>query len=106
MLVNAARWKEAREVVQPSWLKMYLTEPRITVVQVDVLSGNASYGLFPSHRTCHSVSVRDTNGLIFGTVLKEAEKVRRSAFTCTQGYDDARVAIWFVRNIEVVDVDC
>jgi hypothetical protein len=105
MLINAARWKEARALVQPSWLKMYLTEPRITIAQLEIQLRDGSCGMLPRYHSYSSVSVRDNDGLTFETVLEEAEKIRRSASTCTRGSGDARVAIWFVRDVEVVGVD-
>jgi hypothetical protein len=92
-------------LVQPSWLKMYLTEPRITIAQLGIQLRDGSRGMLPSYYSYSSVSVRDNDGLTFETVLEEAEKIRRSASTCTRGSGDARVAIWFVKDVEVVGVD-
>lgn len=62
MLINAQRWQAAFAAVKPSWLGMYLTEPRITVAQLDVqLRDENCRRLLPMYYTYSSVSVREAD---------------------------------------------
>lgn len=82
---------------------MYLTEPRITVAQLDVqLRDGNCRRLLSMYYTYSSVSVREDDGLTFGMVLDVAERVRRSAPADFRGRGEARVAIWFVTEFTKV----
>jgi len=77
--------------VRPSWLDMFLTEPRVTVARLDlqVPAGLRFGGLY----SWSSASVREADGLTFGTVLAAAEKIRLSAPVDTEGRNPAQILV-------------
>jgi hypothetical protein len=77
--------------VRPSWLDMFLTEPPVTVARLDlqVPAGMRFGGLY----SCSSASMREADGLMFGTVLAAAEKIRLSAPVVTEGRSPEQILV-------------
>lgn len=78
-------FKKPLDFTRPTWLDMYITEPRITIAQLGVQVAEATLratsGEFDSRWSSSAlvaVSVQHPEGLIFGRVLEVLEKVCRS----------------------------
>jgi hypothetical protein len=87
--------------VRPSWFGMHLTEPSITIAQVEIylprlprVRLRISFGTGKKHLYSSAV-VRDADGLTFETILDVAEKIRQSVPAGTYGADEALVGISF-----------
>ena len=72
---------------------MQLTEPRIQIAQLHIQQPRSgSYKVY----TATWVSVRDEDGLTFGTVLDTALKVCDGFQVDLPGRDEADVVVWFL----------
>lgn len=79
--------------VQPTWLNMYLTEPRITTAQLNIQARTWGF-----HRMYGGVwtSVQDSDGLTFETVLAVVQKVYDGLQVDLARRDEAEVVGWFL----------
>lgn len=82
---------------RPTWLGLFLTNPRITVACLELELG---------HRGWSVAAVHDPEGLTFETVLKAAEKMPQSAPEDTEGREDPRLLVRFVSKNPVIRGDC
>lgn len=100
---------------QPTWFGWFLTEPRITVTWLELVLAGAidKEGIGSCYYSWSCASVRDPNGLTFGSVLRTAEKIRQSAPVGTKGRENARALIRFVtepwerreKSADIADID-
>jgi hypothetical protein len=78
---------------RPTWFDMQLTEPRIRIAHLHIQQPRSGpYKLY----SATWASVRDEDGLTFGTVLDIAWKVCDDFHPGLPGRDEADVVVWFL----------